>query len=532
MSKKYGRSEVPPNHSLSDFECFGPPALQDGQFENTKIADLGCFNQEGVDSNKYYHGAMVKSSKTSKWYVYLEWGRTGKTPDFQFVECDDEAEAQEVYAEQLHSKSTKRGEMAVIAGVTTLRAKPGKDCYLVRPQSTRSTGLPDARKIQATDGKPAAKASAAGAAAKGAKAVPKADQQTLRLMRDLNVATVNYTKGAMATGSIPTQGAIDDGRKILDAARKRLVVVGNDVDDQVKDKELKELTNVLYGKIPKVKSIGAAPETWILSANNILAWDSDFDAFESAGQTTAATTDLDPFGGMPIDMSWIDPASSIGEFLQKWAPTATRNSHGYGKMVVQNMWRVARHGDEPKLFGEQDRIAAAKARWSETPLHQPKGGRPEMKAERVDAFQSSHTTMLFHGTRSVNVSGILRKNLMLPSQLVGVVISGAMFGPGLYFADDWQKSAGYTSLSGSRWSAGSGGVQGRHAFMFVADVVLGNPYVSPADGGYTEAPKGHHCVFGKGGHTRSWGGRLMNNEWIVYKNNQQMLRYLLEFSTR
>jgi poly [ADP-ribose] polymerase len=126
----------------------------------------------------------------------------------------------------------------------------------------------------------------------------------------------------------------------------------------------------------------------------------------------------------------------------------------------------------------------------------------------------------------VNVSGILREALRLPKQLVGVVITGAMFGPGLYFADDWKKSAGYTSLTNSYWSGGSGAVKGRDAFMFAADVVLGSPYVAPKWGGYTSPPKGHHCVFGKAGDSG-----VQNNEFIIYSPNQNRLRYLAEFTT-
>jgi hypothetical protein len=70
--------------------------------------------------------------------------------------------------------------------------------------------------------------------------------------------------------------------------------------------------------------------------------------------------------------------------------------------------------------------------------------------------------------------------LRLPKQLVGVAINGAAFGPGIYWADDWRKSAGYCSLGGSYWVRGSGGIQNRGAFMFTADVVLGMPWLCSA----------------------------------------------------
>jgi poly [ADP-ribose] polymerase len=153
--------------------------------------------------------------------------------------------------------------------------------------------------------------------------------------------------------------------------------------------------------------------------------------------------------------------------------------------------------------------------------------RADLTKEDAKIYNDSNTALMFHGTRSVNVTGILRESLRLPKQLVGVVITGAMFGSGVYFADDWKKSAGYTSMRGSYWSAGDGAVRGRGAFMFLTDVVCGNPHVAPYSHGYTGPPAGTHCIFGKAGHSG-----VMNNEWIVFNANQFQLRYLVEFDTK
>src|SRR5215468_8123811 len=206
MAHKLLQGTFPSSSGPNDFQCFGPPAMKDGEFENARICDMGCFTQDGKDSNKYYHAAVVQHKGTKKWYAYFEWGRTGaKSPSFQFVECVSEADAVLAFAEQLHSKNDKRGQWVTIAGIRTLQAKPGKDCYLVRPMATRSTGLPDARSIKINEGakkKPDPAPAGNGSAAKAAKE-PKfnCDPQTLSLMRDLAVATVAYTRGSMADAS-------------------------------------------------------------------------------------------------------------------------------------------------------------------------------------------------------------------------------------------------------------------------------------------------------------------------------------------
>src|SRR5262249_31534800 len=218
--------------------------------------------------------------------------------------------------------------------------------------------------------------------------------------------------------------------------------------------------------------------------------------------------------------------SKEGKFLYSWWPTASHNRHSWiGKMKIKGLWRVHRHDDEGRLETAQENVLAEKPKIKERPELQP-DKRLDLAAGEQKRFQASNTHLLFHGTRSVNVSGILREALRLPKQLVGVVITGAMFGPGLYFADDWKKSAGYTSLTGSYWSAGAGSVRCRAAFMFAADVVLGNPFVAPQAHGYTGPPKGHHSIFGKAGLS---GGE--NNEFTVFKPHQNQLRYLIEFAT-
>lgn len=539
MGTKLGKNTYPDGHNAEDFQCFGPPAVCDGEFDAVKIADLGCFEQSGKDSNKYYHGSICKSRKTGCLYVYFEWGRTGaKNPSFQFILCAGEADAQREFASQLHDKNDKRGEWVTVAGKRVLRAKTGKDCYLVRPMAARSTGLPDAKTIKQNDA-PAVKQNCD--PVKSSKPARRIDPQTLSLFRDLNVATVSYTRGSMADSSIPTQVAIDDARDFLQEAQKRLLKVGNDVAAQVADPDLMHLTQLMYGRIPKKKALHSAPEQWILNSNNILLWQQDLDAFESALKTeTADVQESDPFEGMPLDMEWIDPGSKMGKFLLQWWPKATANRHHHLRdMKIKNLWKVSRHGDHDLLVKGQDKVlndnapvktgrkkkdAMLTTSIDERPPFQP-AERLDLDPAEATRYINTNTSLLFHGTRSVNVTGILRESLRMPKTLVGVMINGAMFGPGIYWADDWKKSAGYTSLRGGFYTSGDGTVKGRDAFMFAGDVVLGRPFVAPHAYGYTGPPDGHHCVYGKAGHSG-----VVNNEWIVFERPQFELRYLAEFT--
>jgi hypothetical protein len=347
-------------------------------------------------------------------------------------------------------------------------------------------------------------------------------------MHDLNVATLSYTKGAMADDALPTQGAIDEARDILAAAQTRVGKIGDDTDRQKRDKQLMGFTTMLYGRVPKQKDLRADPSSWVLSKDNIFGWQQDLDAFEAAlyaGAIDDAEVDDDPFGGMRLHMDWLDPKSSQGRFISEWLPSASRGKHTqYGHMRVKNVWTVEREDDRGKIRKVQERLLKQDLSSRDRPLHQPPR-REDVSAKDAPLFRKTLTASLIHGTRSVNVSGILQKSLMLPRKLVGVQITGAMFGPGLYFADDWRKSAGYCSVSQSYWARGSGNIKGRGAFMFICDVVLGKPYVADGYSAYTSPPSGHHSVFGKAGRSG-----VMNNEFIVYNSDQHQLRWLVEFT--
>lgn len=543
MANKLGKNEFPSGHSAGDFDCFGPVATKDGEFDGTKLADMGCFKQDKVDSNKFYHLCMCKSKIDGGWYTMFEWGRVGKSTTVQFTECSSESEAQAVYEKQAHAKNDKRGKWEDVAGLRVLVPKPGKDVYLVQANDSRSWGLTDARGI-ATEGhkvQKKLKIAAKKPSIRSTKKKSTVQREVAALLRDINVATVQYTRTQIKGDYLPSQVAIDEARDILTAAIKRIMVVGHDTEDQVNDPAIKQLTNTLYSRIPKEKKLRAAAQDWILNEGNVDIWNLDLDTFESALGAAEVIehkddSGVDPYGGMPITMEWMgssrNPVTPMAEWLTKWMPKASKDVHSYlGRISLKNVWLIKRKGSHEALVGQQRSIASSKnSIGRERPNFQVRN-RPDLTKDEQKMYHDTNTALLFHGTRSVNVRGILESSLRLPRQLVGVKTNGAMFGPGLYFADDFKKSIGYTSHTGGIYSSGSGGMSSRSPFMFLADVALGKAHVADWDHGYTKSPSGTHSVFGKGGTTKSsWSNRaLLNNEFIVYKTPQHNLRYLVEF---
>jgi hypothetical protein len=586
MATKLDRLTIPDGHSREDFEAFGPVVIKDTEWGACRLADLGCFCQdEGVNSNKYYHLAVVKSKINGKFYAYFEFGRTRpdgrpNSPAFQFFECSSEAEAAATCEKQFHAKNTKRGVWQQTGSKERLVPKPksklGKDgevlthdLYAVRPLATRLVGLPCAENIANEDAQGAAgaakKANGDGKKKAKKKTVSKVDTQTRKLFADLMGGVQTYSKAFLGSSggpvTLPSQHAIDEARGLLDDAMARVGAIEQGMKSttekklvaaQVADQQLGNMTKLLYGIIPKAvsqttkKSAAdkqAQLEGYILNTSNILRWQDDMDVLETALQSADMDVEedaTDHLQGIPAEVHWVPPSDSLYKWLvgngqEGWWPKATRGESGVRGskgLKVHGLWAVERHGDRARFRSSQERVLGEMPKtWNEErPLYNEKK-RPDLNVAERKLFWQTNSSLLFHGTRSVNVPGIVRENLRFPKELTGVVVNGAMFGPGSYFADDWGKSAGYCSNCRSgrgSFYGGGGEVQGRRAFMFGFDVILGVPHVAEGSQGFRGAPSGTHCVFGKFGKTRSWGGTLANNEWIIYVKGHCEMRYLAE----
>lgn len=140
----------------------------------------------------------------------------------------------------------------------------------------------------------------------------------------------------------------------------------------------------------------------------------------------------------------------------------------------------------------------------------------ERRRFKNNTIGTSNVMQLFHGTAGQNVRHIVRSGLICPR----TPSNGRMFGHGIYFANKCTKSANYCSVR----------KRGRPHFLFLADVAVGNQYIAKdAMSDLRTAPKGHDSVWGKAGETLAWGGSLAYDEFIVYNNAQQTLRYVVLF---
>jgi len=144
----------------------------------------------------------------------------------------------------------------------------------------------------------------------------------------------------------------------------------------------------------------------------------------------------------------------------------------------------------------------------------------------VGRSQNKKCDLFFHGSRNENWMPILETGLVL--RPTNAVISGKMFGYGTYFADKAKKSLGYTSASGSYWARGTSS----EAFMALFNVHLGNSlhvkrresWMGSLNESQLKAKGQYDSLFAEGGID------LINNEYIVYNEDQSTIKYLVQIN--
>lgn len=135
------------------------------------------------------------------------------------------------------------------------------------------------------------------------------------------------------------------------------------------------------------------------------------------------------------------------------------------------------------------------------------------------------TRLLWHGSRNENWWSIINTGLVLSP--TNAVITGKMFGYGIYTSSLARKSVGYSSLQGSYWAGG----QDRRAYMALMEVAYGKPYdVYSFDSrfykfNYDTLKKASPLASCLHAHA---GSMLRNDEIVIYREDQITIKYLVE----
>lgn len=143
----------------------------------------------------------------------------------------------------------------------------------------------------------------------------------------------------------------------------------------------------------------------------------------------------------------------------------------------------------------------------------------------INRVENPDRKLLWHGSANENWWHILNSGLMLhPNKSI---ITGKMFGNGIYLTANAEKSTFFTSVN----LPNKRGKLSNTSFIGLYEVVYGTPYhvysYNPAFVNMNYAnlqriKRGAHCI-----HAHS-GEMLKNDEIVVYNEDQLTIRYLVE----
>lgn len=441
--------------------------IGDKGFENFTIEEKVSLNYFDVkaNSNKYYTIEIHKSGSNIR--IFTDYGRVGMTSTKQVRYPSDMYEAKKEF-DRIQKEKEKKGYLKI-------------DLAQSSTGSTKAQELIDITKvIQQPTKKTRTKKSK----------LPIEIQEFVKQIYDEAGSKLNTlvkgkssSDGSSPLGKLSIQ-QINKGRNILQDIAN---IINSKTKIEVND--VLSLSNEYYRNIPKAFGRTVSPYLIAIKSLDEVSEQSDIlDFYEGAlkmGDVLFDNSDIDKkYESLNTDLGILDSNSSKYKEIVDYV-TSTESRHHNVHLKVKRIFTVN-----------------------------------QKNAPKFDD-SCGNVKELFHGTRSANIASILSTSLKLPNQLKGVYITGAMFGPGLYFADQSTKSSQYSC---SRF----GGSINKYntSFLFLCDVALGKVKEVNRSHYFYDAPTGYDSVKGVEGPS------LLHNEYIVYKTNRQAIRYIIEFEAK
>jgi poly [ADP-ribose] polymerase len=467
------------------------------------VKDLNFFDLSGEKSGtfgtscKFYH-IELQLGKDGNCQLYTEYGPTGfvQAREFRYF-AQDKTNAEKEFTKIVKSK-IKKGYVEIDIAQRVVGSDESKK--IVKPVQLNNI---EEITIEKNNNK--------------------LHCETQRIISELLGSTNKFVTTTLKCplGQL-TNNQIDSGRSKLQEARK---IIQTGLSDDNK-KILLSLTNDFYGLIPHNLGQGARGKLTNLILDTKEKIDNkeyDLDTLldaKSLGTSLDSNSIWDQYNSLDTEFSFIDHQDPIFDWLNKLIQdTRASNHHHLGKIILLNAWGINRNNERKTFLSRAQQIADQCGR-------QVIPDQMSIITKRTDVydpklFEFANIIPLFHGTRSQNITGILKKGMLIrPS---GVVICGAMYGHALYMGKS-SKSINYTSIKSSYWSGGNDD----RAFLFVSDCALGNQKIATGSNNYSlENIKPNHSVWARGG-----SSGVINDEFMLYETNQHNIRYLLEFTCK
>ncbi len=421
------------------------------------------------NNNKYYAIELHKASK--KFRVFTHYGRTddlNTNPNAGIREsryCSSESEAATVY-DSIYKQKTgaRKGYQQVHLASSKIGSQQAQG---------QSCGEIDDKTLTKMKKKTKSKA------------VPSIDKPIADLVSYLYneaVTTLTTMVNASITANgietplgVLTIGQVETGQAILD----KIAIAVN--KSRRNKKELSALSGQFYTAIPHRlgRSRQAVEDAVITTANAALEKNDTLQLMRDMLNINADSNVLmsseivQKYEALHCDIGCLDKAefNRIKKYVAKT---------GRGMIRIKNIWKASR-SDEQKSFNAK----------------------------------IGNDKLLFHGSSVSNWVGILSRGILLPKAVVKLGVrrtDAGWLGCGIYFGDDIQTSCAYAHC-GKR----------NTKFIGIARVALGKvKKYRKITYGLISPPKGFNSCHGVK------GSGFADDEFVVYKQNQQALEYLVE----
>ena len=326
------------------------------------------------------------------------------------------------------------------------------------------------------------------------------------IVRELIQRLSDYANKTIQQNYKVTQDAVSEAQ--VNAAQEILSAITTMAAVGVKKKDLDDLLLKLYTIIPRRMD----------NVKNYL-----LDDIKDAEDLNKALTFLNK------EQSTLDTMSGQVELIKKQRELAKAEKEAEGKeakiissfTILDQMGITAEHVTDKKIID----MVKAKLEGHSRKLHRVYAVVNTKTQPRFDnrlkTAKNKLVELLFHGSRNANWFNISQTGLMIrPS---GAGYNGSMFDDGVYFANDADKSMGYTD--GGRWAGGNGA---SYTYLGLFEVHLGNQlHIHRHDSScYSISKKvksdGYDSVYAHKGQS------LRKDELIIYDASQTTIKYIVE----
>lgn len=469
-----------------------------------------------VNNNKFYAIELHRAKNGSGWRVYVDYGRVGKTSaKAEYLNEDKrpltEADARAFFAKQstdkfgkvlcsqCGSKTNRPGAEKCACGRTLSYKDYPKNNYIpvqlaqTNVGSSEAKALVDVAKLSAKAQGQVVAATPAGTPTK-VMYHPAVHSLISHIYEEAgHAARSSLNTGALKATADNPLGTLSSTQ--LEIGKEVLADVAAVLNTDPNSPSLLGLTSRWYTTIPQ--AVGVQPDWRRLCLNDWTKYQAALDLLDLLGdvkgvQATFAhdTTTHDRYQALNARIETMDRADPNYRKLEAMCLTISPHHRArFGRCVVKNIFNL--------------RVGAQSGQnW-------------------FDPRNVGNHELMFHGSRNANMVGIMSKGLLLRPP--GVVITGSMFGNGIYAAPGGVDACASKSMQYA--DGGWGGVQNRRQtfYLFIMNVAQGRVKTYyDAQSHLNAPPPGYDSVRGAKGRS------LVNDEHIIYDLRQHRLDYVVE----